>query len=200
MPRAGYPLKKKLAAVQEYLATGLMTTTASKHGTTKTSLKRWVEEYNAGELKEPGAVLPGKEESPVPLPGKQLNGKRARRIFTDEFKADIVEQFLQRPPGTQFKTFCRERDLGEGQVRDWIEKHRGGQLVARPQPDRSEIARAPRPNGHAHVTAQLSMTMSDEPPPAPLGQLPPQVAFYIQRLENQNKALRKMVQIAMEAI
>lgn len=206
MPRgqagAGYPLKKKLAAVREYLATGLASTTASKHGVTPPSLKAWARQYEAGELKDPQGSQSG-EEAAAPPAATQANGKRARRMFDDAFKARVVEDFLQRPPGTQFKTFCQERDLGEGQVRQWLEAHRSGRLVATPEPDRSERTRiVPRPVQTPSVLhAQLSLSVGEDAGPTPaLTALPVHIQFYVASLEKQNKALRKMLQVAMEAM
>ena len=52
-------------------------------------------------------------------------GKRARRVFPDEFKAKVVELVRrgERPVGE----ICRELDLTDSAVRNWVKQAEKGQ-------------------------------------------------------------------------
>ena len=49
---------------------------------------------------------------------KQSKGKRARRYFPVEFKAEVVE--LVRQPGNTSASVARDLDLTETAVREWV--------------------------------------------------------------------------------
>jgi transposase-like protein len=137
---------------------------------------------------------------------KKPEGARTRVAYSDDFKAKVVEDYIQRSPGTFATDIAKKHGIDRQRLEKWVGASRAGKLRTAAEPDRSEatqLARAPKANGHTQVSAQLHLSMSDAPPPVQngaLAHLPLHLQLYVQRLEAQNKALRKMLQIAMEAI
>lgn len=128
---------------------------------------------------------------------------RTRKTYTNEFKAKVVEDFVQRPKGVFARDIAKQHGVAEGLVTRWLAESRNGILPTAAEPDRSQIVRAEPPptNGHAkQLSAQLHLSIGGEAPAGSERGLPLELRMYVQRLEAQNKALRKMLQIAMEAI
>jgi transposase-like protein len=62
------------------------------------------------------------------------NGKRKRRSFSKEYKAEVVE--LCRTSGKSIGEISRELDLTETAVRDWVQKADAAEATAGSQNDR----------------------------------------------------------------
>lgn len=191
-PKPQHTPEQKAAAVLEWANSGPDASVASvarKHKIPEGTLRGWI------------TKVPKKKEAP------QVNAKPAqkktRKIYDAAFKARAVEDFIQRQPGVGAGAIAKKRGITEGRLYSWVRASRAGKLPSAPEPDRSAIVASPKSNGHAQLSAQLHLSMGEAPPPGQNGlvtSLPLQVQLYVQRLETQNKALRKMLQIAMEAI
>lgn len=171
---------------------------AKKHGVHHSTIAYWLKGQEQGP-----------KDKPVVKPERQ---KKSRRVYTDDFKAAVVEDYIQRQAGTYAEDIGKKHGVTANMVMAWMRASREGKLVARPEPDRSSAPPAPkRPNGQISLMMALTES-STEPqhvhvqPTQPLHvqptqpSLPPQLTLYVERLEAQNKALRKMLQIALEAI
>jgi transposase len=76
--------------------------------------------------------------------GKQ--GRRPRRTFSDEFKADVVR--LCREGGESIKSVSERLDLTETSVRDWVKQaevdEQGGSATALTTDEKAELSRLRR--------------------------------------------------------
>ena len=75
--------------------------------------------------------------------GKQ--GRRPRRKFTDEFKADVVRLCRS---GESIRSVSERLDLTEGSVRDWVKQaeidEQGGSASSLTTDEKAELARLRR--------------------------------------------------------
>lgn len=181
------PIEKRLEVLKDYDAGMKRAEVAAKYGISQASVTEWKALRDKGQLE-----------------GPRVANKKTRRTYDDAFRARAVEDFIQRPQGVFGRDIARKHGIHEGLLNAWVKQSRDGKLPTAAEPDRSAIVAAPpKSNGHAQFSAQLHLSMSDEdthPAPSGTARLPPHLQLYVQRLEAQNKALRKMLQIAMEAI
>ena len=85
----------------------------------------------------------------------ERNQRRARRSFTDEFKADIVERCLAED--RSIPQICQDFDLTESTVRRWIEQARidAGERPGRTSDEREELRRLRRENKRLQADVDL---------------------------------------------
>jgi len=62
--------------------------------------------------------------------GRQANGRRARRQYTDEFKAGAVRLVLDE--GKKVSEVARDLDLTESALRGWVERARADRGKGKP--------------------------------------------------------------------
>lgn len=165
---------------------------AAKHDVSEATIYLWRKQRAAGKL------APPKKPGVPPKPERQ-----PRRQHADAFKAKVVEDYIQRRPEETGEDIAQRHGISRSLLSRWLENSRNGEIPAAPEPDRSDRQRiVPRPQPASVLHAQLSLAMGDADMTVspPLSSMPIHIQFYVQRLEAQNKALRKMLQVAMEAI
>ncbi len=180
------PVEKRLVVLKDVDAGMTHKEAAAKHGISGSTVSEWVMLRNKGQPEGP----------------RMANGPKTRRRHDEAFKARAVEDFIQRPAGTFAKDIAQKHGIAEGLLANWVKQSRDGLLPVAPEADRSAIVHSPaKSNGHAkQLSAQLHLSIGGEAPEGSALGLPIELRLYVQRLEAQNKALRKMLQIAMEAI
>jgi transposase len=85
------------------------------------------------------------------------NTKRARRIFTDEYKAEAVRLVLDE--GKSVGAAARDLDLSESALRNWVERARADRGTGKPgvltTAEREELARLRKENRELRIEREI---------------------------------------------
>jgi transposase len=83
--------------------------------------------------------------------------KRARRIFTDEYKAEAVRLVLGE--GKSVGAAARDLDLSESALRNWVERARADRGTGKPgvltTAEREELARLRKENRELRIEREI---------------------------------------------
>ena len=88
--------------------------------------------------------------------GKETKERRARRVFTDEFKAGAVAMVLDQ--GKTVAEVARDLDLTESALRGWVERARADRTMGKTgltSDERAELARLRKENRELKMEREL---------------------------------------------